>query len=122
MTRRHTVNVQEVLAGVAPITIGTENCEAALGVPWRWLRSKAPTLGVPLITLGNKTVIEVALLVEALRSAALASTPDGRTSQPERHAEAQHALLRELQLQPVVINQTRAALVDRVGRNPKGAG
>lgn len=49
-----------------PLTVGPRNCEAATGVPWRWLRDHAAELGVQIVRIDGKSVIVATELLAAL--------------------------------------------------------
>jgi hypothetical protein len=69
-TSQSTASYRGALAAVqpvAPITIGPKNCEQAIGAPWRWTRAKAVELGVPLLEIDGKTVIEAEALLAAFK-------------------------------------------------------
>ncbi len=65
-----------------PLTVGPRNCEAATGVPWRWLREHAAELGVAIVRVDGKSVIVASELLAALerypgRHATNAGSGDG---------------------------------------------
>lgn len=51
----------------APLAIGPVNCEAMLGVSWRWLRDHAPSLGLTIYRVGSKSFIDARAAYEAIR-------------------------------------------------------
>lgn len=53
---------------LGPLLIGPKNCEAALGVSWRWLRRQAPALGLEVVQIERKAFIDA----QAARAAILA--------------------------------------------------
>lgn len=52
---------------VAPLAIGPANCEAALGVNWRWLRDHAEALGLTVLRVDGKPFVEASAALEAIR-------------------------------------------------------
>lgn len=55
------------IASVAPLTIGPANCEAVLGVSWRWLRDHAKGLELTILRVNGKPFVEAAAALEAIR-------------------------------------------------------
>jgi hypothetical protein len=47
--------------------IGPANCEAALGVGWRWLRDHAEALGLTVLRVEGKPFVEASAALEAIR-------------------------------------------------------
>lgn len=71
-------------AAVIPLLLGPANCEAAVGLPWRFVRDHAPELGVPIIGTGRKRCVRADLFIEALeRSGTRADLPSVAKAEPE---------------------------------------
>jgi hypothetical protein len=59
-----------------PLTIGPQNCADVLGVNWRWARTKARELGVPIWTVDGKSVIPASQMLAALERAGMLHEPE----------------------------------------------
>lgn len=55
--------------GFFPLLLGPKNCEAATGLPWRFVRDHARQLGIEPIRVGKKLCVPVAAFLGALRPA-----------------------------------------------------
>ncbi len=51
----------------SPLTIGPANCEAMLGVNWRWLRDHAEELGLTMLRVAGKPFVEASAALEAIK-------------------------------------------------------
>lgn len=81
---------------VAPLYVGPLNAVDVCGHPWRWVRSVAKQLGVPLITPpgSSKTLIPAQALIEALELAGKLREPE-RPAVPEAGSADELAAMRE---------------------------
>lgn len=85
------------IISTAPLTISAKNCEAATGLPWRWIREKAADLGVDVITIDGKSLILAEPLLAALRGLAPIRDEDAGVA-PADPAEAVRAALGRVRL------------------------
>jgi hypothetical protein len=83
-----------------PLLIGPKNAEAVVGVPWRWCRDWARSLGIRLVGSGKKKLIPAAAFVAALEQHRFPSVAnDGTVGRAE----------------PVPPLDAEAAILDRLG-------
>lgn len=55
------------IASVTPLAIGPANCEAMLGVSWRWLRDHAAELELTIMRVDGKSFVDAAAALDAIR-------------------------------------------------------
>lgn len=63
------------IVSVAPLAIGPANCEAMLGVSWRWLRDHAAELGLTVLRVDGKPFVDAAAAIDAIRRHGKAPPP-----------------------------------------------
>jgi hypothetical protein len=56
----------EHMSQITPLLIGPANAVAATGANWRWVRSTAAELGVPIVGHGRKQFVNAAAFMAAL--------------------------------------------------------
>jgi hypothetical protein len=91
MTHAHRIEAPNV----TPLMVTPANCEQVLGVKYRWCKERARELGVPVIRIGGKSLIEAAPLVEALKREAASKQPAPLIDEEQRsQMRAQLGLVR----------------------------